>query len=65
MYPDEGHEFTDGGHLLDAAARVEHWLDTHLAPRPAAAHPTAVPGDASPEPIPGTASPAGPEDVTP
>ncbi|WLQ46270.1 alpha/beta fold hydrolase [Streptomyces poriferorum] len=65
VYPDEGHEFTDGGHLLDAAARVEHWLDTHLAPRPAAAHPTAVPGDASPEPIPGTASPAGPEDVTP
>ncbi|TXS42972.1 alpha/beta hydrolase family protein [Streptomyces sp. OR43] len=64
VYPDEGHEFTDGGHLLDAAARVEQWLATHLAPRPAAAHPTAVPGDASPEPIPGTAFPAGPEDVT-
>ncbi|MEU1471899.1 alpha/beta fold hydrolase [Streptomyces sp. NPDC005761] len=65
VYPDEGHEFTDGGHLLDAAARVEQWLATHLAPRPAAARPTAVPGDASPEPIPGTAPPAGPEDVTP
>ncbi|MFJ6432974.1 alpha/beta hydrolase family protein [Streptomyces sp. NPDC091416] len=64
VYPDEGHEFTDGGHLLDAAARVEQWLATHLAPRPAAARPPAVPGDASPEPIPGTAFPAGPQDVT-
>ncbi|WP_406099507.1 alpha/beta fold hydrolase [Streptomyces sp. NBC_01013] len=65
VYPDEGHEFTDGGHLLDAAARVEQWLATHLAPRPAAAPQTAVPGDASPEPIPGTAPPAGPDDGTP
>lgn len=65
VYPGEGHEFTDGGHLLDAAARVEQWLATHLAPRPAAAHQTAVPGDASPEPIPGTASPAGPDGDTP
>lgn len=65
VYADEGHEFTDSGHLLDAAARVEQWLATHLAPRPAAGPPTAVPGDASPEPIPGTAPPAGPDDDTP
>lgn len=65
VYPGEGHEFTDGGHLLDAADRVEQWLATHLAPRPAAAHRTAVPGDASPEPIPGTASTAGPDGDTP
>ncbi|MEV0573620.1 alpha/beta fold hydrolase [Streptomyces sp. NBC_01463] len=65
VYPDEGHEFTDGGHLLDAAARTEQWLATHLAPRPAAAPQTAVPGDASPEPIPGTAPAAGPAGDTP
>ncbi|MEV0786518.1 alpha/beta fold hydrolase [Streptomyces sp. NPDC050423] len=65
VYPDEGHEFTDGGHLLDAAARVEEWLAVHLAPRPPAAHRTAVPGDASPEPIPGMASMAGPDGDTP
>lgn len=65
VYPDEGHEFTDGGHLLDAAARVEEWLATHLTPRAHAAHLTAVPGDASPEPIPGTASTAEPDGDTP
>ncbi|MFJ9683179.1 alpha/beta hydrolase family protein [Streptomyces sp. NPDC101194] len=65
VYPDEGHEFTDGAHLLDAAARVEQWLATHLGPRSAAPHRTAVPGDASPEPNPGTASEAGPEGVAP
>ncbi|MFB7075953.1 alpha/beta hydrolase family protein [Streptomyces sp. NPDC056308] len=65
VYPDEGHEFTDGAHLLDAAARVEQWLATHLGPRSADPHRTAVPGDASPEPIPGTASEAGPEGVAP
>ncbi|MFI6945796.1 alpha/beta hydrolase family protein [Streptomyces sp. NPDC050422] len=65
VYPDEGHEFADGGHLLDAAARVEQWLATHLAPRPSAAPQTAVPGDASPEPIPGTAFSAGPDGDTP
>ncbi|MFF1501325.1 alpha/beta hydrolase family protein [Streptomyces sp. NPDC058316] len=65
VYPDEGHEFTNGAHLLDAAARVERWLATHLGPRSAAPHRTAVPGDASPEPIPGTASEAGPDGVAP
>ncbi|MFD4945567.1 alpha/beta hydrolase family protein [Streptomyces sp. NPDC058239] len=65
VYPDEGHEFTDGAHLLDAAARVEEWLGTHLGPRASAAQQPAVPGDASPEPIPCTAPEAGPEGVAP
>ncbi|MFF9348875.1 alpha/beta fold hydrolase [Streptomyces sp. NPDC014734] len=65
VYPDEGHEFTGGGHLLDAAARVEEWLATHLDPRSAATLPTAVPEKASPEPDPGTAPEAGPDGVTP
>ncbi|MFE6973274.1 alpha/beta hydrolase family protein [Streptomyces sp. NPDC057682] len=65
VYPGEGHEFTDAGHLLDAADRVTDWLTTHLAPRPAAASTTAVPEEASPGPVPGTASPAGPDGVTP
>ncbi|MFF2324537.1 MULTISPECIES: alpha/beta hydrolase family protein [unclassified Streptomyces] len=65
VYPDEGHEFTDEAHLLDAAARVEEWLATHLDRAARALHQTAVPGDASPERIPGTASEAGPEGATP
>ncbi|GAA3477051.1 S9 family peptidase [Streptomyces yanii] len=68
VYPDEGHEFTDGSHILDAAARVEEWLATHLgtgASTPALPHRTAVPEEASPEPIPGTASPVGPEGAAP
>ncbi|MEK8142731.1 prolyl oligopeptidase family serine peptidase [Streptomyces sp. M10(2022)] len=32
VYPGEGHEFTDPAHLLDAAARAETWLATHLEP---------------------------------
>ncbi|WP_327365682.1 alpha/beta hydrolase family protein [Streptomyces sp. NBC_01217] len=55
VYPDEGHEFTDGAHLLDAAARVEKWLAAHLGPPAAATCRAAVPGDAPPAQIPGTA----------
>ncbi|MFD7131658.1 alpha/beta fold hydrolase [Streptomyces sp. NPDC059894] len=30
VYPGEGHEFTDPGHLLDAAVRAEAWLARHV-----------------------------------
>ncbi|MGW0856847.1 alpha/beta fold hydrolase [Streptomyces sp. NPDC002690] len=62
VYPDEGHEFTDPGHLLDAGSRVEEWLATHLGgavvPAPSSA---AAPRPASPGPAHGAASPAVPE----
>ncbi|MEW2624952.1 alpha/beta fold hydrolase [Streptomyces sp. NPDC048106] len=47
VYPGEGHEFTDPGHLLDAAARAEAWLDLHLAGTTA---PAPVPSAAPPRP---------------
>jgi dipeptidyl aminopeptidase/acylaminoacyl peptidase len=58
VYPGEGHEFTDPGHVLDAAARVETWLATRLGvPDDASAPaPTGVPG---PDTSPGSA-PAAP-----
>ncbi|WP_299538987.1 S9 family peptidase [uncultured Streptomyces sp.] len=71
VYPGEGHEFTDPGHLLDVATRVEAWLHTHLDPaaaaRPAACGslPAAAPGGRSPAAQPGAASPAVPEDDFP
>lgn len=62
VYPDEGHEFTDPGHLLDAASRVEEWLATHLGGALVAAPSSAAPPrPASPGPAHGVASPAVPE----
>ncbi|SHN36035.1 alpha/beta fold hydrolase [Actinacidiphila paucisporea] len=39
VYPDEGHEFTEPAHLLDAAGRADAWLTRHVlgAVAPAAA----------------------------
>ncbi|MCX5395714.1 S9 family peptidase [Streptomyces sp. NBC_00102] len=62
VYPDEGHEFTDPDHVLDAASRVEEWLATHLGgARPDPPSSAAAPRSASPRAERGAPSPSVPE----